>query len=175
MTFTEKLAIIAGLSAALAATGMSLSRVERTRGRTLLPAVAVAVIALALVIVGLVSGTLTIHLVQVAPLVVALALLWRGSNLGLAAAVPLCVFWLLVMGGIWLFLLGIARIFTGTFSPMEIALTLVIGVAGTVGIVGSIRQPVGLSRSACYAMAVVFSVLQAGALWLSYLPFIVGR
>ena len=44
--------------------------------------------------------------VQIAPLVLALVLLFRRSVWGVVAAVPLFAFWLLIMGGIWLFLLA---------------------------------------------------------------------
>jgi hypothetical protein len=88
-----------------------------------------ATLVVALLCVGIVSHTFARHVVQVIPPVVALVIVLRGSNFGPAAAAPIFTFWLGVMANIWMFLLGIARIFTGTFTLIEIALTLVIGIA----------------------------------------------
>jgi hypothetical protein len=46
--------------------------------------------------VGLVSGTLLRHAVQVAPALVAAALAWRRPRLGAAAALPVFAVWLII-------------------------------------------------------------------------------
>jgi len=134
-----------------------------------------AVIAVALILVGVASGTVIRHMAQIVPLVLALALLFRRSVLGVVAAAPLFAFWLLVMGAIWLFLLGIARIFTGTFSPTEITLTCIIGLASVAGLAVAYRQRTSTAAAARLGTVIVFAVLQFGAMWLSVQPFVAGR
>src|SRR6185503_21112723 len=82
--------------------------------------ICVIVIAVALILVGVVSNTLRIHFVQIVPLLAVVALLRWKPQWSTVASVPLFMFWLLVMGGIWLFLLGISRFFTGRFTTTEI-------------------------------------------------------
>ena len=48
--------------------------------------------------------------------------------------------WALLMLLIWLYLLGIATFFSGSFSPIEIALTILIGAFSVVGIVSCLRS-----------------------------------
>jgi hypothetical protein len=49
-------------------------------------------------------------------------------------ALPFFLFWFLLMAVIWLYLLGIAHLISGHFSPIEIAMTIVVGVASLTGI-----------------------------------------
>ena len=107
-----------------------------------------AAMAIALLLVGMVSHTLLRHVIQITPLAAALAVAARRPALGVPAAVPLFTFWLFVMGGIWLFLLGIAPVFTGRFSPVEIILTIVIGLASVGGLVAAFRLGTVLSVGA---------------------------
>ncbi len=61
--------------------------------------------AASLLVVGLVSGTLIRHVIQVAPLVTAMIIAWRWKPaVGAWAAVSLLSFWMMVMVLIWLFL-----------------------------------------------------------------------
>ena len=96
--------------------------------------------AAALLVVGLVSGTLIRHLVQVAPLVLVLiaARRWKPA-VGAWAAVSVLSFWMVVMVLIWLFLLGLSRVTEGDFTVIEVALTVVIGAFSAAGIVSGIR------------------------------------
>jgi len=126
-------------------------------------------------LVGVVSRTPIRHLVQIAPLVLALVFSYRRSVWGVVAAVPLFAFWLLIMSGIWLFLLGIARVFPGTFSPIEITLTLVIGTASIAGLAAAYRQNVSTPVAARLVTVIVFAILQFGAMWLSVQPFVARR
>jgi len=59
-------------------------------------------LALALLLVGVVSGTLLRHMAQVTPIVMAAALLSRRPALGAYASFPIFVFWLFIVGLIWL-------------------------------------------------------------------------
>jgi len=136
--------------------------------------VSLASVALALIAVGVASGTLRTHLVQIVPLVLLLALLPRSRAVASAAAAGVLSWWLVTMGGIWLFLLGLSRFLTGTFSPIEILLTLVIGVACMAGL--SARGNAGsLPRTTAVSAIVLAAALQSLALWFSYQPSITGR
>jgi hypothetical protein len=137
-------------------------------------AVSLASVALALIVVGVVSGTLRTHLVQIAPLLLLLALLPRAWALTPVAAAAVLSWWLVTMAGIWLFLLGLSRFLTGRFSPTEIFLTLVIGVACLVGLSASGRAgSVPLIKRLPTMM--LAAGLQSLALWLSYQPIVIGR
>jgi hypothetical protein len=137
--------------------------------------VSVLLIACALVLVGLASNTLIIHLVQIAPLVLLAVLFSWKPAWSAAAAVSLCSFWLVVMGGIWLFLVGLSRFFTGTFSTTEIVLTIVIGLASLTGLVAGPRAARYLPAAARVLTPVVAAGLQAAALWFSYHPVVTSR
>lgn len=76
---------------------------------------------------------------------------------------------------IWLFLLGIARIVSGTFSPIEIAMTIVIGIASLLGIVVSLRGRTSTSLSVGLGTVVLFAVLQLLVFRLSLIPYIATR
>jgi hypothetical protein len=127
-------------------------------------------IVISMLLVGVVSHTPIRHLVQVVPVAFALVALWRRAAWAPYAALPLCLFWLLIMTGIWFFLLGIARIITGTFSPAEITLTITTGLSCLAGLVAwwRVRGESGVARQA--AAFVSFALLQLGAMWLSLQP-----
>jgi hypothetical protein len=68
---------------------------------------------------------------------------------------------------IWLFLLGIARMISGTFSGAEIILTVIIGLSSVAGLVAA---GFSISRSGWQrgiASFVICAALQFGAMWLS--------
>lgn len=153
---------------------MMSTKADAARGIPVMMAASLASVALALIVVGLVSGTLLTHLVQIVPLVLLLALLSRARALILVAAAALLSWWLVTMAAIWLFLLGVSRFLTGRFSPAEIFLTLVIGVACLVGLSAG-----GRTATMPLGMRVLTIVLAAGlqslALWVSYQPIVIGR
>jgi hypothetical protein len=95
----------------------------------------VAVIA-TLYVVGFVSRTELRHVVQTLPLWVGAILGYLGARMARWVALPLFVFWLVLMSLIWLYLLGWANVIHGHFSRIEIAMTLIVGVSSLVGIVG---------------------------------------
>ena len=133
-------------------------------------AIWLAVVAAALVAVGIVSHTLIRHAIQIAPLLLALIFMPRRPAWGVSAASPLFAFWLLLMGAIWLFLFGVARIVTGTFTTVEVALTVVIAVASVLGLVTAYRRGTTISMVARLGMIVMFAILQFAAMWLSLQP-----
>jgi hypothetical protein len=134
-------------------------------------------ILIALYVVGAVSvppGSLR-HEVQTLPLWFPIIAGFQRKEIAKWAALPCLMFWLAIMVCIWLFLLGWARVVSGRFSPTEIAMTLVIGVAAVVGITASVRWRTSLRSSTCAAMFLLFAALQVLALRLSLIPYIARR
>jgi hypothetical protein len=80
------------------------------------------------------------------------------------------VFWLGIMALIWLFLLGWAHIVSGQFSPVEIAMNLIVGLASAVGFVLCLRR-IRWSFPG-FALAVFFAAPQMLAFRVSLLPAI---
>jgi len=105
-------------------------------------AVCCLVIIVALVVgVGLAAGLVLRHVVQTLPLWIGVLAGARRSRAVGWIGLPMFLFWLVLMSLIWLYLLGIARVISGHFSPIEIAMTILVGAAGIVGIAGPV--PVG--------------------------------
>jgi hypothetical protein len=181
MTFPQKLmilALLAGVIAMVALTARPASAAPAGRGTNVSHTTVAAwlwVVALALIVVGIVSGTLIRHIIQIAPFVVALSVLPRRPAWGVSAAATLLAFWFLVMGAIWLFLLGVARIFTGTFTTAEIALTVVIGVGSVLGLVAARRTGTSAPIGAQLGVVAAFAILQLAAMFLSMQPFVARR
>jgi hypothetical protein len=136
---------------------------------------ALIVLIAALLIVGVVSHTPLRHAVQVAPMVVVLGLRPSRRAWLRFAAMAMFVFWFSMMVLIWLYLLGIARVVTGHFPPIEIVLTVVIGLTSVAGIVAALRvsEPSGWPlRLTAFVLALG---LQFGAALLSVQPMLATR
>jgi len=133
-----------------------------------------AVIA-ALLVVGSVSHGVIRHIVQTSPLWIAIVLSVRRSLWSKWAALPCFAFWLLLMVAIWLFLLGWARIVSGSFSPTEIAMTVIVGVASILGILRAVGIRSGVQAWSATAMVLLVTVLQVVAFRISLLPAIAHR
>jgi hypothetical protein len=129
----------------------------------------------ALIAVGLVSHGIIRHVVQTAPLWIAIALGIRRSEFAKWAAVPCLVLWFLLMAAIWLFLLGWARLISGTFTPVETALTIVVGAASLLGCVSALRTRTQTRPAAAVAVMLALAVLQIVALRVSFLPAVAHR
>lgn len=181
MTFLQRMMVLTVLAIVIALAALTRTRTMTAWPVRLRPPLGapvdtwLAVMTAALIIVGIVSHTLLRHVVQVAPLVIAFGLSFRRSGFGAAAAAPLFAFWFLVMASIWLFLLGLARIVTGTFTPIEVTLTVIIGAASVLGLLSaSVRGAAALS-TARVGVVVGFAVLQFAAMWASLQPFVARR
>ena len=80
-----------------------------------------------------------------------------------------------IMGLIWLYLLGVARIITGNFSPAKIACTILIGVSCVLGLVASYRSRASaVNLVGGFVVFAGFAALQVLFLWLSLRPGIAG-
>jgi len=134
-------------------------------------------VLLALYVVGAVSvppGSLR-HEVQTLPLWVPIVAGFQRKDVAKWAALPCLVIWLTVMVFIWLFLLGWARIVTGHFPPIEIAMTIVAGIGSAAGLVAATRWRTATRPATAAAIVVAFAALQAAALRLSLIPYIARR
>ena len=173
MSFQQKFLIVVALSTAVAlalALRMPVGRRgdNAPRGSWLGVATWLTAVSVALLLVGLVSNTVLRHVIQVVPLVVVVALSARHSRFSSAAATSLFTFWIFAMGGIWLFLLGIAPVFTGRYSPVEVVLTVVVGLASIAGLVAVFRHGTELRMPARLGTVFLFAILQPAALLLSF-------
>lgn len=137
--------------------------------------VCLAGVILSLLLVGVVSRTLLRHIVQISPVAVALLLTARIRGAAHAAAGAIFLFWLAIMVFIWLFLLGVATIVSGTFTTAEVALTISIGICCLAGLPASFAEARGSGILRRIAFLVVFAALQFGAMWLSLQPGIARR
>jgi hypothetical protein len=140
----------------------------------LLAACGLAIMA-ALLVVGAVSHGVIRHIVQTAPLWIAIVFGARRSDLSKWAALPSFVLWLLLMIAIWLFLLGWARIVSGTFTVTEIAMTIVVGAASTLGIVAGLRMRTATRPAVAAATVLGVALLNLIAFRVSLLPVIAHR
>jgi hypothetical protein len=140
----------------------------------LLVGACLAVVA-ALLIVGAVSSGVIRHIVQTSPLWIAIVLGARQSHWAKWASFPCFVFWLILMTAIWFFLLGWARIVSGTFSPTEIVMTVIVGVASLVGMAGAWRVKSSARVWPAVGTVLLVAALQVVAFRLSLLPAIAHR
>jgi hypothetical protein len=132
-------------------------------------------LAVALIVVGAVSGTIVRHVVQIAPIVLLLATFGRRPAAAAAAALPLFAFWLAIVVLIWMFMLGVSTIANGHYTPVEIAMTMVMAGCSLFGAVFSIKHSNALSLSARIGWFVLFVVLQVAAMWVSMTRAIATR
>ncbi len=136
------------------------------------------VILIALYVVGAVSHGSLRHEVQTLPLWVPIIAGFNGKQFARWCALPCFLFWLLCMTLIWLFLLGWSHILSGHFSPIEIAMTLVVGVASAIGLVLCVRGVRRTERGTApriltaVFLFVPFALLQLTAFRVSMLPAI---
>lgn len=124
-------------------------------------------IIVALVVVGAVSDGVVRHIIQTAPLWIVVVLGLRNAPATKWAALPMAIVWLIIMALIWLFLLGLANIVTGRFSPVEIAMTVVVGAASLAAIVGFWPGRSGASLAARTTGLLAGAALQVAAVALS--------
>jgi hypothetical protein len=125
------------------------------------------IIMLALLIVGIVSNTIPRHLIQIFPVALAMMLSIVRSRGSHWHAIPIFLIWFIIMGLIWFYLLGIADIVTGQFTPTEVAMTIIIGIACLYGIWEAISVKSNTPAAVNALVFIIFAGLQMLALWLS--------
>ena len=127
-------------------------------------------VLIALYIVGAVSHGSLRHEVQTLPLWFPIVLGFNQREMARWCALPCLVFWLCIVVFIWLYLLGWAHLVSGHFSPVEIAMTLIVGAASLAGIWLCLRLARWSALGA--ALIVLFGVLQILVFRISLLPAI---
>lgn len=132
-------------------------------------------LALALLLVGVVSGTVLRHIVQIVPIIVGLGVLARRPDWGAYAVLPIFIFWAFIVVLIWLFLLGLSRIANGHYTPIEVVSTFVMIGCSLVGVATSIQlgRPVPVMKR--LSMFLLFAVMQLIVMWVSFLRPIANR
>lgn len=127
-------------------------------------------ILVALYVVGAVSHGSLRHEVQTLDLWIPIVAGFNQREFARWCALPCFLFWFVIMMFIWLFLLGIADVFTGHFSPIEIVMTIIVGFASAMGAALCLLHArwtwTGIS------LIVLFAVLQAILMRVSFLPAI---
>ena len=143
--------------------------VTETTNRSAMSWSALAIILALVVGAGLASGTILHHVVQTLPLWAVVlfanrpAVKWFG--------LPCFLFWLAIMVMIWLFLLHLPSPVNGHFSAVEIAMTVIVGVACVVALASVKIRGAGLATAAmgfllgAGAQYVCFRVSQVPAIW----------
>jgi hypothetical protein len=126
----------------------------------------------ALYVVGIVSHGVVRHIVQTAPVWLAAVLALRRSAWSKWTALPCFLFWLFLMALIWLFLLGWAHVVSGSFTTIEIAMTLVVGFCSVVGMVLAARMKTEIRAISALAAFLGILILQLLAFRISLLPSI---
>jgi hypothetical protein len=132
-------------------------------------------LALALLLVGLVSGTVLRHIVQIVPIMVVLAVVRRRPDWGAYAAIPIFLFWTFIVTMIWLFLLGLSRIANGHYTSIEVISTffmMAFSIAGGVKCVQLGRSLPAAGRTLAFFL---FAGMQVAAMWVSFLRPIANR
>ncbi|HEV2383073.1 MAG TPA: hypothetical protein VG206_25175 [Terriglobia bacterium] len=152
--------------AAVSTVGSAMGQPKASRALAL----CVVFLIAALYVVGVVSHGVLRHVVQTAPMWPTVVLGLRDSRWAKWTALPCFCCWLLLMGLIWLFLLGWAHVISGTFSPIELAMTFVVGASSIFGLVTGLRMRSGTSAARAAVVCLLTLAVQVLALKVSFLP-----
>ena len=136
---------------------------------------ALTTLAVALLFVGAVSGTVLRHLVQITPIVGALLVLRRKPAWGAYGTIPIFVCWIGIVILIWLFLLGLSRIAHGHYTLAEILATVVMAGAALAGLASSLTVGKALRVGDRVIAIGTFALIQFAAMWVSFLGPIARR
>jgi len=71
--------------------------------------------------------------------------------------------------------MGLSRVASGSYTPIEVVSTVLMAGFALVGVVGAIRVGRPLSLPWRVAMVALFAVVQVGAMWASFLRPIAKR
>jgi hypothetical protein len=125
--------------------------------------------------VGIPNHMVLRHIVQTLPAWGVLILGFKRSQITGWFALPVFVFWLVLMSLIWLYLFGVSHLLSGNFTTWEISMTVVVGVACIIGIGTSVRFHSSLSKVSKAGVFVAVAFLQFLCLRVSFLPLIAHR
>lgn len=139
------------------------------RNHLVLAYCAVAVIV-SLYTVGIESHGIIRHIVQTAPLWIGVWLGWRNSQLTKWALLPCFVLWLVLMVNIWFLLLGLPHFLSGDFTPIEVVLTVIIGIACIIGVVRGFSERTTVPASRAFLVTAGVLIIQIVCLRISFIP-----
>lgn len=134
--------------------------------------IAVSALALiaALIVVGIDSGGIVRHILQTLPVWAAVILGLRNSTLTKWAALPVFLFWLVLMTLIWLYVLGLSTIANGTYDAVELSMTVIVAFAAVAGIAAAIFAPGGARPGAAAVLFIAIAAVQIGLMAVSLKP-----
>lgn len=125
--------------------------------------------------VGMPGHMVLRHIVQTLPL-------WPAAILGLRRSpaagwfgLPVFLFWTALMAMIWLYLLGISNLLSGKFSTLEIAMTLIVGVASVMGIFAFVPLRSAIAPLRATMIFIGVTIVQFVCLRVSFLPALAHR
>ncbi len=134
-------------------------------------AVCCLIIILALVLgVGLATNLVVRHVIQTLPLWAGVVVGFRSSRAAGWFALPSFLCWAFLMAIIWAFLLGVSHVISGSFKPIEIVMTVIVGLAAMEGIYLFVRLRSGLAPLTAIVIFLAMAVLQFACLYVSFLP-----
>ena len=126
-------------------------------------------VAISLFAVGVVSDTITRHLLQIVPLLLATARVIGGSYTAAYVAAGTCLFWIILMLLIWLNLAGVPEDASRSYTTAEIVLSFVIAVFAALVIFKSVilkSSMTGVGRAIMITIGFGFQAVVIGAsLW----------
>ncbi len=133
-------------------------------------AVCCLALIMALFIVGQAADEQIRHLIQIAPVCVVAVFGFRGSDLAKWAGAALFLFWGGIVTLITLHLTGVAHVINGEFSPTEVSMVWVMGVACALGLGLAVMAKGRSKPAAAIAVFVLMAALLVGDMWVSLLP-----
>ncbi len=134
-----------------------------------------AVLAALILGVGIPNHMELRHIMQTLPAWGVVILGVKRSRVTGWFALPVFVFWLVLMSLIWLYLLGVSHLLSGNFTAWEISMTIVVGVMCIIGIGTSVKIHSSLSKVSKAGVFVAVALLQFLCLRVSFLPAIAHR
>lgn len=112
----------------------------------------------ALIVIGGESHGVVRHVLQTLPLWAAVVLGLAGRPEAKWAGIPVFLFWFAGMVLVWLYLLGISRVAFGTYGQIEVAMTLIVGLASVSGLIACNFSKSRARPALLAAMLLVFAV-----------------
>ena len=128
------------------------------------------IVIVSLYVVGIVSHGIIRHTVQTAPVWLTVWLGFRRSPWTKWSALSPLVLWLVLMINIWLLLFGLPHFLSGTFTPVEIAMTITVGSAALAGIVAALRIRTDVPWPSAVGTLLVIACVQLLTIWVSLQP-----
>jgi hypothetical protein len=132
-------------------------------------------ILLALYVTGALRHGVLRNVLQTLPLWVPIVLGFRGNEFAKWSALPCLIIWLAAMMIVWLLLFRWVYVQSWHFSPTEIAMTFIVGVASAAGFGVALHWRTLVRPFSAGAVALLFGALQFLALWASLPPAIAHR